>query len=132
MTTRQATERDLEAYIEVQRRSATTRAAAAQIEEAIRGLPWKRELPAVDAILLDAEGFMWARLYGFDPAAPRRWVVFTPEGMALGTVDMPWGLEVQQVGGDFVLGVASDSMGVEHVRRHRLRRGLDASQDREP
>ena len=131
MATRQATERDLDAYIEVQRQRSTTRAAAAQIEDAIRGLPWRREMPVFDEIVLDADGFTWARLYGFDPAVPRRWVVFAPEGMALGTVDTPPGLAVQQVGGDFILGVTSDSLDVEHLRRHRLRRGLDASHDRE-
>lgn len=132
MGKRQATARDLDGYVEVQRRRMRTRGGAAQIEEAIRALPWRREMPVFDEILVDMGGFTWVRLYGFDPAVSRRWVVFTPEGMALGMVETPPGLEVQQVGDDFILGVTSDSLGVEHVRRHRLRRGAGAPEDVEP
>jgi hypothetical protein len=57
----------------------------------------------------------------FHPPA-RRWTVFDADGHHLGEVLMPEGLDVHQIGDDFVLGRWIDSLEVEHVRMHELRK----------
>ena len=49
-----------------------------------------------------------------------RWLVFGPNGEGLGSVDMPPGLDVWQIGQGFVLGVWQDEFGVDYVRRHAV------------
>lgn len=55
--------------------------------------------------------------------AQAAWTVLSPSGRVLGTVHVPRGLNVRQIGGDWLLGVAVDSDEVEHVRLYRLKRG---------
>ena len=45
---------------------------------------------------------------------------FDPDGRWLGTVEMPAGPRVREIGDDYVLGTATDELDVEHVRLHRL------------
>ena len=49
--------------------------------------------------------------------------VFRSDGRYLGTVRMPHGLEKDEIGPDYVLGVTRDDLGVEFVRMFRLDRG---------
>ena len=92
-------------------------------------------IPAVQDLRLDALGNVWLETYQPPGASPREtarerginvetgpspWIVLDPEGRLLGTVLTPIGLRVFEIGDDYVLGVWIDSLGVEHVRRHRL------------
>lgn len=119
---RKATRRDLDLFIDVMQRSVSTREAAALWDREIRGLPWMGRLSAFDTLVLDDAGLLWARRYAVDPDAPRPWVVFGEGGRALGTVTLPSGLSVAQIGHDFVLGMWRDTMGVRLVRCHALLR----------
>lgn len=76
--------------------------------------------PVFSRLLIDDAGWLWAELYRFQLGAPVRWLVFDPDGEGVGSVDLPPGLHVWQVGHDFVLGVWEDELGVEYVRRHAL------------
>jgi len=78
--------------------------------------------------VLDDAGLLWARRYAVDPDAPRQWVVFGQDGRALGTVALPSGLSVAQIGNDFVLGMWRDTLGVRLVRRHTLLRAANQAQ----
>jgi len=72
-------------------------------------------MPAFTEFLVDTEGDLWVRR----PAWPRTqadgWDVFDPGGVFLGTVGMPEGFELQQIGRDWALGVWTDEMDVEYV-----------------
>lgn len=83
-------------------------------------MPLPRILPVFSRLLVDEVGWLWAEVYRFDVRQPVRWLVFNPAGEGLGSVDMPPGLEVWQIGRDFVLGVWEDELGVDYVRRHAL------------
>jgi len=84
-------------------------------------------LPAFASLRADALGWLWAEVFEPDPVehrdVPRTWILFDPEGRARGTVSTPPGLEVIEVGADYVLGLWTSDLDVEQVRRHRLHRG---------
>lgn len=83
-------------------------------------LPLPEILPVFSRLLIDDAGWLWAELYRFRVGAPVRWLVFSPNGEGVGSVDMPPDLHVWQIGRDFVLGVWEDELGVDYVRRHAL------------
>lgn len=85
-------------------------------------------LPGLAAILLDPDGHIWAQRFHLPWEPAQRWAVFAPDGAFLGHVAMPPGLEVREIGRDYVLGVHRDELDVERVRLHRLLPVRDAGQ----
>jgi hypothetical protein len=79
--------------------------------------------PTFDRILGDPLGGYWIERYRL-PADGResQWEVIDKEGAWVTTVMVPGDLQVTQIGRDFMLGTARDSMGIEYVRLHRLLR----------
>jgi hypothetical protein len=80
------------------------------------------EWPAFGRLMVDALGWIWAKEYRTLYDRTSRWVVFDPDGVGHGTVELPSDLEVQHIGADHVLGTWRDALGVEYVRRYRLER----------
>jgi hypothetical protein len=74
-------------------------------------------------IRVDSDLNVWIK--ESSPPGDRRspWSVFSAAGVFLGLVEMPPGLEVLQIGADYVLGLHRDELGVEYVRDFRLNRG---------
>lgn len=120
-----------------------------RVEEAVPDLGAYAYVPSEKPILLgllaDDEGNLWARAYPGDVAGrpdlfdytdpdapfrenpppdapPAQWYVFDPNGRLLGTVGVPADLAVRAVHRDMVVGVWRDSLDVESVRFHRLRK----------
>lgn len=87
-------------------------------------LPNPDRRPAYSQVLVDAEGAIWLRpfLGRSEQGGPETWQALDSAGTWLGGVDVMEGLRVSSVGRDWVLGVWTDSLGVEHPRMHRLRR----------
>lgn len=100
-------------------RSETTREA---LSPYLSQLPFPDSLPAFEDLEISSDGFLWAQMYQWDSERPTEWVVFDPEGRALGTVRTPVGLKVEWIGPDFVSGVWMDELGAEYVHRYRIRR----------
>lgn len=48
------------------------------------------------------------------------WDVFDPEGRWLGGIAMPVGLEVTEIGEDYILGIWKDDLDVAYVRMYEL------------
>jgi hypothetical protein len=69
---------------------------------------------------VDSEGNVWVRQYATGLSQSRTWTVFDGAGVWLGEIDLPDGLRVTQIGSSFVLGVATDELGVEYVNLHAL------------
>lgn len=84
--------------------------------------PPPRTYPAyAPDIHVDAELNLWVR-ESARPGNPRsEWSVFSASGEFLGTVLMPPGVSVLDIGYDYVLGLQRDDLDVEYVRRFRLR-----------
>lgn len=93
--------------------------------EMVEALPAPDTRPAYDALEVDATGAVWARVFRgvSEQSRDERWRVFAADGTWLGTVAMPSGFRALEMGGDYVLGVWSDTLGVEHPRVLPLRRG---------
>ena len=72
----------------------------------------------------DALGHLWVREYDLpdaDRPAPL-WTVFDPDGHALGFVETPAGLSVLEIGADYILGLATDEIGIERIQVCALER----------
>ena len=50
--------------------------------------------------------------------------LFRPDGVYLGTVKLPHGLRVMEIGADYVLGVATDDLDIQYVHLYGLDRGF--------
>lgn len=88
-------------------------------------LPDPDSRPAYAQVLVDAEAAIWLRpfLGRSERGGPESWQVLDSAGMWLGGVEVMESLRVMSVESDVVLGIWTDSLGVEHPRVHRLRRG---------
>jgi hypothetical protein len=78
--------------------------------------------PAFQSVRVDRLGWIWAELFRPPHHLTPRWMVFDSSGVARGVVDLPPGLEIHDIGPDYVLGRWLDDLRVEYVRRYRLDR----------
>jgi hypothetical protein len=86
-------------------------------------IPRPSGLPEWQSLKVDDFGLLWAEQYRLhDPTSLPAWTVFDSAGRALGSVEVPQGLRILQIGEDFILGVGTDASGMEQLRVHRLRR----------
>ena len=92
-------------------------------ERAPWGVPPVDAFPAFDEILADRAGYLWVSEYRVSGEGATAWTVFDPEGRVQGLVETPEGLEVFEIGADYVLGLAEDELGVEYVQLWSLSRG---------
>ena len=73
-----------------------------------------------------AEGNVWARQrrYGADDgmagADMYESFIFGADGRHLGMIELPAGLEIYQIGVDFVLGKVRDALDVDYVHLYRI------------
>lgn len=81
-------------------------------------VPMADFFPAFASVLGDATGHLWVEEY----ESPREnrpgtlWTVFDPEGHALGFVETLEGLEIYEIGEDYILGRVKDELGVESIQ----------------
>lgn len=95
-----------------------------RVEQAYDDLPTREgRLPAYSALAADADGYLWVRDYPEPREAGNEWDVFGPDGRWLGSVEIPPGLDVIEIGTGYVLGVWESELGVEQVRSYPLSRG---------
>ena len=80
--------------------------------------------PAYRGARSDAAGYLWVREYDFpfEPRPAPLWTVFDPDGRMLGLLETPMGLRIDEIGEDYILGVARDELGVERVQLWPLER----------
>ena len=101
-----------------------------------RDMPFDDRMPGVAGLLLDDAGLVWVK--AFEPARDARWlrrrtrppapggkwVVLDPtSGVVVATVEMPSSLVPLVIGDTEIIGMDEDSLGVERVVIHKLRRG---------
>ena len=77
-------------------------------------------MPAHRSLEVDTEGYLWVESFRPSEATPALWNVFNPEGTWLGEVEIPSGLQVLDIGPDYILGRWVDEQGVEQIRLYRL------------
>lgn len=88
----------------------------------VRDMPLVESYPAFEEIAGDRAGYLWVREYRMFGEGDVVWTVFDPEGRIRGLVETPPGLEVFEIGEDYVLGLVEDELGVEYVQLWALSR----------
>jgi hypothetical protein len=78
--------------------------------------------PAFWGLRLDATGLLWVTEWEVEREQVSGWHVFSPDGELLGRVATPPGLNVHEIGADYVLGVQDNELDVPFVRRFPLER----------
>jgi hypothetical protein len=118
---------DIERYSEwfVGRFSERTRPS---IRADLARVPFPDTAPCFSGLLWDRIGKLWVQSYvpPQDASAPDNltWYVFDEDGGFGGAVTAPPGLELRDIGNDYVLGTRYDSLGVEIVQLHSLSRSM--------
>ena len=86
-------------------------------------------------VVVDTEGYLWARSSSPETGLGDHWSVFSPEGRWLGVMPVPWGggasglcrgqgyTSACWVDRDFFMILRRDEFGVERVEGYRMRRG---------
>ncbi|MDE2870139.1 MAG: hypothetical protein OXQ94_00395 [Gemmatimonadota bacterium] len=96
----------------------------AERRKELQSIPVAERIPAFTTIKVDRLDHLWVQEY--EPPGQERpgslWTVFDPEGRVLGFVETPDGLDIFEIGEDYVLGQSSDEMNVEFVQVWPLER----------
>jgi hypothetical protein len=85
--------------------------------------PLPEHVPAFQGLIMDDQANVWLERYRQPWEEDSRYEIVDRQGRWLGQVEVPAKLRIFQIGTDFVLGRQVDSLGVERVRVHALRRG---------
>ncbi len=94
-------------------------------------MPRAPYLPVLRSVHVDATGSLWITPHYVAGADPPPFEVFAPDGLWLGRVSAPPGLDrgyIQyqapylRIGHDYILGVWTDELDVQQVRLYRLKR----------
>ena len=93
-------------------------------QEEFRDVELPNTHPAFRRVLADEVDHLWIQEYTLPgEAGPNPvWTVFDPEGHVLGFMDTPAGLRIFEIGEDYLLGYATDELGVEYVQLWSLNR----------
>ena len=87
-------------------------------------VPVAEFLPAFNSLIADRLDHLWVE--EFEPPGEERpgslWTVLDPEGWVLGVIETPDGLEIYEIGADYILGHTRDELGVEYVQVWSLER----------
>lgn len=86
-----------------------------QLEYLKEHLPAPDSIPNVDDLVVDDAGMVWVGEYLADSSTARRYHVYGPEGRFVAQVMMPAGVEVLEIGADYLLGRTHDALEVERV-----------------
>ena len=93
-----------------------------QFRRMFRDAPIPELHPALGSIYADASGFLWVEEYRVPGEETRVTTIFNPEGRMVGSVVLPSGLQVYEIGADYLLGRSVDDLGVEYLRLYSLTR----------
>jgi len=124
---RGVTDADLAAFIDRQVEDREGQQTRAEVEKQYADMPLPNTMPAYDDIERDAEGNIWVRDFSPDVDAPRTWTVFDSVGQMRGSLTVPAGVSVLQIGTDYVIGRWRDDLDVEHVRVYGIVKGGEYS-----
>jgi len=117
---------------ELENPRASEPAVRAAMEQLWEEMPIVDTLPAFFDFLPSSDGGVWANQllapddvpddesWSLRAYASGLWTVFDPEGRWLGTMAMPHGFVLYEVGPDWILGVRTDDLGVTWIERYPI------------
>jgi len=77
-------------------------------------------VPAYGEIATDIDGNLWVADFDDPTDPPGRWTIYDPEGRVLARIVLPETFDLLDAGPDYVLGLETDELDVEHVRMYGL------------
>lgn len=89
--------------------------------DAIAEMPRNRTMPVFSEFVADATGSVWLREFGRREETAT-WHVVSPDGAPPVSIRLPGPFRPTDIGAEYLLGVWTDELGVEHVRLYPLRR----------
>ena len=96
----------------------------AERRKELQSIPVAERMPAFTTIKVDKLNHLWVQEY--EPPGQARpgslWTVFDPEGHVQGFVETPDGLDIFEIGENYILGQSWDEMNVEFVQVWSLER----------
>ncbi len=119
---RSVTDRDIEQDRAALLALARTDERRRTLEQQYAQVPVPDVMPAFSDLLVDSEGNLWVEEYRPRAETRSRFTVFDSLGQIVGAALMPEGLEVLDIGRDYVLGLWRDEADVEFIHVHSLRR----------
>lgn len=88
------------------------------------GIPFPDSAPPFDGLVVAEDGSLWIRLLDpltiGSPEGLQRWSVLDRDGRSVAVLDLPPSLEVVAIQDEFLLGIQTDSLGVQTLRGHRV------------
>ena len=120
---RPVTQQDLERFIELRLEEIDEGESRQEARQRLADMPVAETMPAYEDLAVDAAGNIWAQEYQLEDDTESEWIVFDGTGRMLGSVMMPAGLQVTEIGEDFVLGIWRDELDVQHVQLYELNKG---------
>ena len=115
---RSPTQAHAEAYIEERVSRIPSEDIRAQQRREYRSIPVAERFPAFASVIADALDHLWVEEYEVEgeERPGSLWTVFDPEGRVLGFVETPDGLEIYEIGEDYILGRVKGELDVESVQ----------------
>lgn len=80
------------------------------------------QLPAYSDFRIDGGGFVWVQRHGVPGQRITTWDVFDPDGIFVASLPVPGHFRPTDIGDDYLLGVSTDTLGVERIHRYGLSR----------
>ena len=88
----------------------------------LESVPIPEFLPAIRALRVDSEGFLWVEAFRRLGERVATWSVFDPSDGWLGDLTLEAGLQPLDIGVDYLLVLLRDDLDVEYVRLLDLHR----------
>ncbi len=114
-------------HVELYRESSRAQLRAGSSQSAL-----PETFPAYDGFDVDELGNLWVAEYpipgeqGGKGGRGGTRFVFDPDGRYWGTVAIPDGLRILEIGDDYMLGIHKDEFDVEYIRVHRINKPSDS------
>ena len=119
-------EAQVEAYIEeqVSRIPESLVEVREQERRLHRSVTIAEHIPAFDTIMTDALDHLWVEEYAVpgEETTGALWTIFDADARVLGFVETPRGLDIYEIGADYILGRVVSELGVESVQVWALER----------
>lgn len=123
------TEADFDAFAESQLADVESESRRASIRTMLADMPRHETFPAYEDTRLDRVGNLWVEEYRRPGDEQTVWQVFDRDGVLAARVRTPEGMDVLDIGDDYVLGLVRDDLDVERLRLHRLMKSPTPASD---
>jgi len=116
------TSEDLDALLRLRESAAETSEEASVIRRELEAVPAGDLFPSYLGFEIDRSGFLWVRDYPRPSVTDQVYHIFDPLGKMSGTLALPVGIEILEIGVDHLLDLYRDEFDVEYIHRYKITR----------